>query len=161
MTERVRKFALTAHLICSLGWVGAVAAFLALGVAGATSRNVQTVHATAIAMQVITAFVIVPLAIASPLSGIVQSLGTGWGLFRHWWVLMKVFITIPSTAILLLVHLRPIDRLGDAAAHLPSTQLARLQVQPTLESGVALMVLLVATVLSTYKPVGRTPFWRI
>ena len=33
MTPSVRKFALTVHLTCSVGWIGAVVAYLALGVA--------------------------------------------------------------------------------------------------------------------------------
>jgi hypothetical protein len=36
MTPRLRKFALTAHVTSSVGWLGAVAAFLALAVAGLT-----------------------------------------------------------------------------------------------------------------------------
>jgi hypothetical protein len=39
MTPRLRKFALTAHVTSSVGWLGAVAAFLALAVAGLTGQN--------------------------------------------------------------------------------------------------------------------------
>ena len=161
MTERLRKFALTVHVTCSVGWVGAVAAFLALGFVGMTSRDAHSVRAAAISMNLIVWSVITPLALASPLTGIVQSLGTGWGLFRHYWILMKFLITIPSTAILLLVHLRPIASLAETAVRAPATEVGKLATQPALESGVALIVLLVATVLSMYKPVGRTPLWRI
>ncbi len=34
MTPIVRKFALTAHITFSVGWLGAVAGFLALAIAG-------------------------------------------------------------------------------------------------------------------------------
>ena len=46
-------------------------------------------------------FVIVPLAIASLLTGVVQALATPWGLFRHYWVVIKLFLTVFATLVLL------------------------------------------------------------
>src|SRR5216684_2422809 len=65
MTSRQRKIALTAHVISSIGWFGAVAAFLALAVTGMTSQDAQRVRAAYLAMQLATWFVIVPLAFIS------------------------------------------------------------------------------------------------
>ena len=45
MTLRLRKLALTAHVTTSVGWLGAVAAFLVLGVVGLTSRDGESVGA--------------------------------------------------------------------------------------------------------------------
>jgi hypothetical protein len=90
MTTRLRKFALTAHVASSVGWLGAVVAYLALGVSAATGREAQTVRAAWIAMEVIGWFAIAPLAIAALLTGLVVSLGTPWGLFRHYWVLITL-----------------------------------------------------------------------
>jgi hypothetical protein len=90
MTPRLRKLLLTAHITFSVGWFGAVAAFLALAITGLTSRDAQMVRTAYAAMELTARFVIVPLAFASLLSGIVQSLGTPWGLFRHYWVLAKM-----------------------------------------------------------------------
>lgn len=161
MTDRLRKLLLTVHVACSVGWLGALAAFIALGVVAMTSRDPQSVRAAAIAMNLIVWLVITPLAIASPVTGIVQSLGTSWGLFRHYWILIKILITIPSTAILLVFHLRPIGYLADVAVNATLAQVAKLSTQPTIECTVALIALVVATALSTYKPTGRTPFWRV
>src|SRR5882724_11518948 len=102
MTPRLRKFALTAHVTSSVGWFGAVAGFLALAIAGLTSHDAQMVRAAYLAMELTAWFVIVPLAFASLLTGIVQSLGTRWGLFRHWWVLAKLLLTVFATVVLLL-----------------------------------------------------------
>jgi len=96
MTPRFRKFALTAHVTSSVAWLGAVASFLALAVAGLTSQDAQMVRAAYLAMDLTAWCVIVPLSFASPLTGLVQSLGTEWGLFRHYWVLIKFLITIPA-----------------------------------------------------------------
>jgi hypothetical protein len=49
-----RKFALTAHVTFSVGWLGAVAAFLALAIAGLTSPDAQMVQAAYLAMDLTT-----------------------------------------------------------------------------------------------------------
>jgi hypothetical protein len=41
MTPSIRKLLLTAHITLSVGWFGAVAAFLALAIVGLTSREVS------------------------------------------------------------------------------------------------------------------------
>src|ERR1700674_5895377 len=101
MTPRVRKFALTAHVASSVGLLGSIAAFLALAVAGLTSQDAQMVRAAYPAMELIARFVILPLAFASLLTGAIQSLGTPWGLFWHYWVLVKLLLTVFATSVLL------------------------------------------------------------
>jgi hypothetical protein len=86
MTRGVRNLALTAHVTSSVGWMGAVLVFLALSVLGLTSRNDLTVRGAYLVMEPAAWLVLVPLAHASLLTGIVMSLGTTWGLFRHYWV---------------------------------------------------------------------------
>jgi len=61
------------------------------------------VRAAYLATELTTWFVIVPLAFAALITGIVQSLGTTWGLFRHYWVVVKFVLTVLAT-ILLLLH---------------------------------------------------------
>jgi hypothetical protein len=41
-------------------------------------------------MELTTWIVIVPLSLAALLTGVVQSLGTPWGLFRHRWIVAKL-----------------------------------------------------------------------
>ena len=102
MTPGLRKFALTTHVTSSVGWLGAVGAFLALAIAGLISQDAQIVRAAYLAMHLTTWFVIVPFCLAALLTGIVQSLGTMWGLFRHYWVLVKFVLTLGATLLLLL-----------------------------------------------------------
>lgn len=159
MPPGVRKFALTAHLTFSVGWIGAVVAYLALGVSAVRSQDAQTVRAAWIAMELTGWFVIIPLALASLLIGLVNALGTPWGLFRHYWVLVKFLITIPSTTFLLL-HMQAISRLASVAAEttLSNADLSGLRIQVAADAGAALLVLLAATTLAVYKPHGRTPY---
>ena len=160
MTPGLRKLALAVHVTFSVGWIGAVAAFLALAVAGLTSRDAQMVHAAYLAMEVTTWFVIVPLAIVSLLSGVVSSVGTSWGLFRHYWVLAKLLMTI-FAIIALLIHTQPIDLLAAAETTAFSADLQSQQLHMLIASGAALVVLIALTVLSLYKPQGMTRYgWR-
>jgi uncharacterized membrane protein len=102
MSPRVRRFALTAHVTCSVGWVGAVVVFLALAGIGLTSQDAQAVRGVYLVMEPAAWFVLVPFAFASLVTGIVMSLGTTWGLFQHYWVVFKLLITVFATSILMI-----------------------------------------------------------
>jgi uncharacterized membrane protein len=157
MPPRVRKFALTAHVASSVGWLGAVLVFLALAVVGLTSRDAQTVRGAYLVMEPAAWFVLVPLAFASLLTGLVQSLGTAWGLFRHYWALVKLLITVFATFILL-IYMRTFSDMADAAAD-PSAGIDLVRnPSPVLHAVLALLALIVATTLAVYKPWGMTPY---
>ena len=159
MTLRLRKFALAAHLTFSVGWIGTVVAYLALGVAAVTSQDTQTVRAVWIAMELTGWYVIVPLALASLLTGLVMALGTKWGLFRHYWVLISLLLTILATVVLLL-HMPDVSVLADVAQEAEGASLDELG-GDLLHPGLGLVVLLVIQVLNVYKPRGMTRYgWR-
>ena len=159
MPPRLRKLALTVHVTSSVGWLSAVASFLALAVAGLTSQDIQRVRAAYLAMELTAWFVIVPLSLASPLTGIVQSLCTEWGLFRHYWVLITLVLTILCTVVLL-VHMPTVSALADVARGADGAGLGGLG-GDLLHPAVGLLVLLVITGLNVYKPRGVTPYgWR-
>lgn len=163
MPPRLRKIMLTVHVTTSVGWLGAVAAYLVLAIAALTSQDVQMVRAAYLAMELTLRFVIIPLTLASLLNGIVSSLGTPWGLFRYYWVVVKLVLTIFATLVLL-GYAQSIDYFAGVAAKttLTSADLRVLR-EPmhVLHTGGALLVLLVLTVLSVYKPRGMTQYeWR-
>lgn len=161
MTPGLRKLALTAHVTTSVGWLGAVAGFLALAVAGLAGETTATVRGAYIAADVVTWTVIVPLSVTSLLTGVVQSVGTPWGLLRHWWVLIKLVLTVAATGLLLL-HTQPITHLGAvAAAGGPfGTDLDGMRLQLVVDAAAALLVLLGATALAVFKPRGLTGLGR-
>jgi hypothetical protein len=161
MPPRLRKFALAAHIALAVGWIGAVASYIAFDVAAATSKDAQTLRAAYIAMEMIAWYVIVPLALASLLSGLIMSLGTKWGLFRHYWVLISLLLTIFATVVLL-VETQTISYFADIAAD-PTTSGDELRaLGSTLVHSVGgTVVLLVILVLNVYKPRGMTRYgWR-
>lgn len=65
MSGRLGKFVLTAHIALSVGWLGAVAVVLALGVMAITSPNAQVMRGAYLVMEPTAWFVLVPLSIAS------------------------------------------------------------------------------------------------
>lgn len=159
MSPNLRKFTLTTHVTSSVGLLGSIAAFLVLAIAGLISQETQTIRATYLAMDLIARFIIVPLAFASLLTGIIQSLGTPWGLFRHYWVFAKLLLTAFATTILL-IKLRMIGYAAHLTSEtiLPLADLKRTGLELTFHAAAGLLVLLVPTVLSVYKPRGLTPY---
>jgi len=161
MSPDVRKFALAVHLTVSVGWIGAVGAYIVLDVATATSQDAQVLRAAYLGMASIARYVIVPLALASLLTGLVMALGTRWGLFRYWWVLISLLLTLFATVVLLL-ETPTIDALAIAAADPAASGEDLHALGSTLVHSVGgTVALLVILVLNVYKPSGMTSYgWR-
>lgn len=154
MTPPLRRLALTVHLTASVGWTGAVVVYLAFGVTAAASTDEQTVRAAWIAMETAGWFVIVPLALTSLATGLVMALGTSWGLFRHYWVLISFLLTLMATVVLLL-HMPTVSELAAIARSAEGEALAALG-SDLAHPAIGLVVLLVVQVLNMYKPRGMT-----
>lgn len=150
-----RRLFLVLHVVTSVGFPGAVACFLALAVVGATVADPQIARAVYLAMSLITWEVIVPLALASLILGIVQSLGTPWGLVRYYWIIIKLVLTVLAVAVLLL-QTRTINMLADMALAGDLTGMSGSRAGMIVHGAGGLVVLIVATILSVYKPRGMT-----
>ncbi len=157
MTSALRRFTLTTHVTSSVGWLGAVLVFIALAGIGLTSADDRVVRGAYLLMAPAAWFVLVPLAHASLLSGLILSLGTAWGLFRHYWVALKLVITSFATVILLVYMATFREMAGVAADPVADLDLAR-NPSPLIHGILALVLLVVATVLAIYKPFGMTPY---
>lgn len=159
MSPAIRKLALTLHLTTSVGWVGAVIAYLGLGIASIESADNDTIRAAWTAMDVTGWWVLVPLSLASLLTGVVMSLGTRWGLFRHYWTLISLALTTLCTLVLVL-HMPTVSMLARMARAAEDSELRSLGAD-LFHPGAGLLLLLAITVLNVYKPAGVTPYgWR-
>lgn len=158
MSPPLRKFMLTVHVTASVGWLGAIAAFLALNVPALTGENDQVIRAAYLMMEPVATYGIVPLAVTSLLTGVLQSVGTPWGLFRHYWVAISFVLTVFATVILI-GHLPALRSLADAARD-PRTDVTQLGGDLVHSVG-GLAVLLIPMWLNMYKPRGLTRYgWR-
>ncbi len=150
MTPRIRKLTITAHVACSVGWLGATAAFLVLSMAGLISRDPEVVRGAYLSMNLISKFVIIPLSFGAVATGLLQALGTPWGLFRYYWILVKFGLAIFAT-FALLVHQFAVMAVaakrvsGAAAETLLSADLGALKTELVRAPSLAVLLLLVTT----------------
>ena len=153
----LRRLILTAHITTSVGWLGAVIAYLALDLIATAGQDVARVRAAFVGMEAIIGYVIVPLALASVLIGIVNALSAPWGLFDHYWVVVKLVLSLFAVTILLL-EVQNVRYMADVAA---AGADARSLPGSLPHSIGGLIVLLVITILSVFKPQGMTRYgWR-
>ena len=145
------------HVVTSMGWLGAVLAYIALVVTAVASSDTARIRAAYLAMDMTVTYAIVPLALAAVIIGVVNALGTSWGLFRHYWVLVKLLLTLVATTVLLL-EAQTVRSLAEAAGSGADPR----DLPGTLPHSIGgLVVLLIVTVLSIYKPKGLTRYgWR-
>lgn len=156
LAPRLTKFVFTSHITFSVGWLGAVAVFLALAITGLTSQDIQLARSAYLAMELSGWFVIVPFGLASLLTGLIQAMGTKWRLFKHYWIVVKLFLTVAAT-ILLLLHMQPIEYLAGIASEtsFSTDRETGLRIQLIADAGAAILLLLATTTISVYKPWGQ------
>jgi len=165
MTPTLRKLTITTHVAFSVGWLGAVAAFLVLSIAGLTSHDAEVVRGAYLSMDLISRFVIIPLCFAALITGLLQALGTPWGLFGYYWIVMKFGLAVFAT-IALLIHQFAVMAVaakrvsGAAAETLFSTDFGALKTELVRAPSLSILLLLVATTLGVYKPWGLTRYGR-
>jgi len=159
MTPRLSKLVLTTHITFSVGWLGAVAVFIVLAITGLTTMDNQLSRSALLSMDLSAWFVIVPFCLTSLFTGLVQAFGTKWGLFKHYWIVVKLFLTVAMT-ILLLLHMQPISYLAGVATKtsFSNSQYAEQLLDIITKAGAAILVLIAITTISIYKPWGKIQF---
>lgn len=163
MTARIalpykwRRGALLLHIAASVGWLGAVFVYIGLAVVGLTSADEPTVRGAYLVMEPLAWAVLLPLALASLVTGVVSSVTSTWGLIGHYWVVFKLVINVFATVVLVM-YTQTFGALAELAAN-PAIDLAVVRnPSPMLHGSAAAVVLVAALVLSVYKPRGITRF---
>jgi hypothetical protein len=159
LPPRAYKLWSTVHLVVAAGWLGVTAAKLLLGLAAVLTGAPPRAQSLYLAMDAID-IAFPPLAIGTLVSGVVLSLGTKWGLLRHYWVATKLVLAV--AVIVTAVQLE--DRYVRSAV--PSLEWRAdgtfVDAEPWSAGlllalpAVHLLMLVAATALSVYKPWGRT-----
>jgi hypothetical protein len=163
MRPTARKTALTAHVVLSVGWLGLDLGLLTLGLTALVSGDPTTTRAAYVAMDLLGGTWLVVVALGSLATGLLVSLGTHWGLVRHRWVLTKLVLTM-GAATATVFALRPgLHEAATRAAATPAgaqVDVGDVAVQLAIAPSVALVLYLTMTVLSVFKPWGRTRWGR-
>ena len=122
-----------------------------------------TVRASYVAMELVGLYMIVPLSLGALSTGLLQGLGTRWGLFRHYWVVVKFCLTLAATVLLLMHQFTAVaaaaEQVTDSSGE-AFPNVGGLATQLVFDAGAAIVLLVVTTVLSVYKPWGLTPYGR-
>jgi uncharacterized membrane protein len=161
LPPRWRNLLLTTHIVVAVGVLGTDLVLLTLGVTGLASGDAELIRAGYLTMRLLAEAVLLPLALAAPLTGILLGLGTPWGLARHWWVLTKLVLTIAVATAAVFVLRPALNRAAAEAlqvplAELPTTGIGQLGVAVTLASTGAVLVLVAIVTLAVFKPWGQT-----
>ncbi len=157
MSPRTRKAMLTIHVAASVGWMGAIAAYVALNVPALAGDEERTVRAAYLMMEPVLTYAVVPLGLLSLITGVLQAAGTPWGLFRHYWVTISLAMTASATVVMIL-HVPAVQHLSETAAD-PGSSVDDLG-GDLFHSVGGLVVLAVPLVLNIYKPRGLTRYGR-
>lgn len=153
-----RKLSLSVHLTVSIGWIGAVVAYLGLGMTAVQTKDPELIRSMWSAMEIVGWYVIAPLALASLLTGLLMALGTKWGLFRHYWVTISFGLTVFSVAVLLL-HMPTVTSTAELARSAEGNAIEALGGDLEHPS-IGLVILLAVQILNLYKPSGLTRYGR-
>src|SRR3954454_24033003 len=112
LAPRGRKLLLVTHIGSSVGLLGTDATVLLLAVTGARGGDPAAVYPAA---RLIGSLLLVPAALLSLTTGVLLGLLTPWGLFRHWWVAVKLALTTAGAVLSLVVLTPALSSLADAA----------------------------------------------
>lgn len=152
VSGRSHKFLLTAHVTASVGVLGADLVLLALGLAGLGGAAPVMIYPAA---RLIGETVVAPLALGALGTGLWLALSTSWGLFRYWWVAIKLAITLALTAAVLFVLLPALGATADAATAAGADLGMGARVPLVAAPAVASSLLLLAAGLGVFKPRWR------
>ena len=98
--KTARKWVVLVHVLSSMLWMGSAVAMMVLTFAkGSEPSNAAELYGFCLCIKLIDDFVIIASCGLSALSGILLGWKTPWGLFRYWWVVVKLAITLVLLAV--------------------------------------------------------------
>jgi hypothetical protein len=157
MAQFAQRLLLVAHVGTSVGWLGVAVAFVSLGVTALVSAQESVVRSVYVAMQPLAEWVLLPLASVALVIGVVHGLLSPLGLFRHWWVVVKLAITAVWVGFLIL-YMSTFEQMAARAADASLSIDQIRNASPVLHGAIAAIGLVVALALSILKPRGLTAY---
>jgi ferredoxin-NADP reductase len=153
-----RKVWLTLHVGIGVGWLGISMGMLFLAIIGATADSHELQHGAYLLLSRFEILLAIPSALLTIITGVVVSLGTPWGLLKHKWVLVKLVIAL-AVPFLAFFEGPWIEELEARSASGP-TESGATGVLLIGAMGLFVALLWTATILSVFKPGGRTRWGR-
>lgn len=162
LTPRWRKLALVVHVVSSLGWLGITMVNTVLTFTSVFTDDPQRQHAAILMMDQVGGYLLLPVSLTALVSGIVLGVGTKWGLVRYKWVAIKLVLTLIAAGLTLFSLLPGIRELAAAAESTMDGAFVEMgrRVDGFYPIIVSTTMYVTMTVLSVYKPGGKTAYGR-
>lgn len=151
-----RKVWLTAHVALSVGWFGGAYAMLVIAIVALTSAGTPLRHDAYELVHVGDTAIMIPGGLGALVTGLVVGLWTRWRVLHHWWVVVKLLLTVGGMAFAYAYLAQNVE----TALLDPRANLADIAPGIVAGSVVMVLVLLTTTLVSITKPWGRTAFGR-
>lgn len=151
-----RKAVLTVHIISAVGWLGVDAVFAVFVVITMTATDPMLLGVSYYALDVFVFWGLITAGLICLASGLLLGWGTKWGVLRYWWVAVKLGLNIVLTLLVPFALAPTLADSGEYGSQLltgvvtagpPEDLIFPIVVAPT--------ALVVAIVLSIYKPWGK------
>ncbi len=159
LSRKNRRGILVIHLASSIGWLGLDAALVVLGIVGLATDDPVTTRSAFVVDGVLATYLMPVLSLLALVTGIVIAAGTTWGLFRHWWVVVSLVITVAMTAAVLIFLVPQMRDLANEAAHLTDgtvlTTMHMDRLKLVIAPAAGLILLIFLTGMNVHKPWGR------
>ena len=94
LATRPRTIVRAVHVLASVGWLGLVVVMLVLSAAALTTDDGTVMHFVYQLMDRIGSPVIPIFAVTTLVTGFALSVATPWGLLRHWWIVIKLVVSL-------------------------------------------------------------------
>ncbi|GAA5513067.1 hypothetical protein Dcar01_01793 [Deinococcus carri] len=164
LAPSVRKGLLVLHLMAGVAWMGVDVALFVLLEQARTTSDAATALSGYTSVGWIVPVALPPLSLGVLVTGLLLGWGTPWGILRHWWVLVKLGLSLVMTALVFLALVPLVGRLpvltSMTRAQEVRDHLGALPIQLMFPPVVSFLLLAFATVLSVFKPWRRTPWAR-
>lgn len=157
MSKKTRQLLVFAHVVVSLGWMGAGAANVVLAMTAGYSVPGELQRICYLMISRLDDAIVIPAAFASLVSGVVLGVVTPWGVTRYWWVLIKLVVTVAVIAYSTFgIGVWVEESIQVSSAGLESPVAGPL----AYGAGLNIVAFLFMTWLSVAKPWGKTPWAR-
>lgn len=165
VTPRTRRLLVALHVVVAGIWLGIAVVMVALTAMAAAGDDIATTHDRYALVELFDITILPWSSLATIMSGLAVSLTGKWGLVRHYWVLTKfVLALLVLASAFAFLHDWVVSAAEDSRRLMSAAgRGAELGTDPAwlvAGFGCAGGLVLAATVISVYKPWGRTRFGR-
>lgn len=96
LSQKKKQLLVTLHVISVSSWIGGTLGMLLLGIYLKSAANGEQLAYTLSSMEVIDENLLKYPALLTLLTGVLLSIWTQWGLVKHYWVAIKLVLTVAT-----------------------------------------------------------------